>query len=55
MNDLISVSSKNVGLGLDVGVVAFEEHGEARIILELDIVLSLHHAVETRIVRSERC
>jgi hypothetical protein len=36
-----------MALSYDVSVVAFEQHGEAREILELNILLLLHHGVET--------
>jgi hypothetical protein len=38
---------KDDGLVLDVGVIAFYHHGEGREILQLNILHSLHHAVET--------
>ncbi len=50
--DLILVEDED--LFLHVRVEALEEHGQAREVLELDVVLPLHHAVHAGIPRPQR-
>ncbi len=38
------------GLGLDVGVEALDQHGEARQVLQLHVILALHDAVQAGVV-----
>jgi hypothetical protein len=46
MKALSCVSSKRGGLGLDVGVEPLDQHGEAQQLLQLDVILGLHDAVQ---------
>jgi hypothetical protein len=46
MKALSCVSSKMGGLGLDVGVEPLDQHGEAQQLLQLDVILGLHDAVQ---------
>ncbi len=41
------------GLDLDVGVEPLDQHGEARQLLQLDIILALHDAVQAGVVGSQ--